>query len=70
MKQYLLTSDQIERMLACAIDLGVDAGMDEPLNKVSTKRRFKHPEKLAHKSAIVLFKELRQIEIILPIETN
>ena len=70
MKQYLLNEDQIERMLAVAIEYGADSDSMEKLLSKPIDQRIKTPEKRAHKNAIILWDQLKQIEIILPIETN
>lgn len=72
MKQYLLTEDQIERMLACAIRTGssltaTGAGHE---SYHAIPRWFKSPDKATHEMAIGVFKVMQQNEIIEPINQN
>lgn len=69
MKQYLLTEDQIERMIACAIELTAEPDL-KGMERRNLENRFKHPEKEAHRNAIIMFKFFKQFEIIQPISQN
>ena len=69
MKNYLLTQDQIERMLACAIELTAEPDLKGMQSRLLSDR-LKNPKRRAHKNGIEMFKQLRNIDIILPIETN
>ena len=72
MKTYLLTEDQIERMLACAMDMGYDTakGIDTHIVTKQVERRLKTPLKSAHKFGIKLFERIKEIEIINEINQN
>lgn len=72
MKQYLLTEDQIERMLACAIKVGEDANSDKSAHEsyVMIEQNYLHPLKNTHHLASTIFNRIKDFEIILPIENN
>lgn len=72
MKQYLLTSDQIERMLACAIEVGIDSKRDTTAleSYLAIEANYRQPRKDTHNMACSIFDKIKENEIILPLENN